>query len=87
MSNVSSSAGKPGILARFKRVRSSGAGWTAQCPAHEDHNPSLSVHQRDGKLLIHCHRGCPPEKVVSAVGLTMADLFLDPRGHGVAAAT
>ena len=46
------------------------------CPAHEDHEPSLSVSQgEDGRVLITCHAGCAPENVVAAVGLTMRDLF------------
>ena len=31
---------------------------TARCPAHEDKNPSLSVSERDGKVLLKCHADC-----------------------------
>jgi len=31
---------------------------TARCPAHEDKNPSLSVSERDGKVLLKCHGPC-----------------------------
>jgi hypothetical protein len=52
-------------------------GW--QCPAHEDHTPSLSVHEgTDGRALLHCHAGCQPEQVAAALGLTMPDLFPEP---------
>ena len=36
---------------------------TARCPAHDDHSPSLSVSERGGKLLVHCHAGCSQEVV------------------------
>src|SRR5262245_31196586 len=47
----------------------------AQCPAHDDRNPSLSITGIEGQLLMHCHAGCPNEDVVSAIKWTMADLF------------
>ena len=30
---------------------------------------------RDGKILLHCHGGCQTEDILSAMGLTMKDLF------------
>ena len=36
---------------------------TARCPAHDDRHPSLSITERDGKLLVHCHAGCSQEAV------------------------
>jgi len=48
------------------------------CPAHNDPNPSLSVHEAaDGKVLLKCFAGCTAEAVVDALGLKMADLFTD----------
>jgi AAA domain-containing protein len=47
----------------------------AQCPAHDDHNPSLSLTGIDGYVLVCCHAGCPTEAVVAALNLQMADLF------------
>jgi len=58
--------------------RQSGGSWAARCPAHEDHNPSLSVRQIEGQALVHCHADCPTEDVVAALGLTMSDLFDEP---------
>ena len=57
--------------------------WIARCPAHDDHSPSLSIKELDGgRVLIHCHAGCPPESVVSSVGLYMGDLCPDdPTKH------
>jgi len=47
------------------------------CPAHEDRTPSLSVTERDGKVLVHCFAGCAPEDVIGALGLTWSDLVGD----------
>jgi len=53
---------------------------TAQCPAHEDRNPSLAVTGIEGQVLVHDHGGCHIEDVLAAVNLTMADLFDEPKG-------
>jgi putative DNA primase/helicase len=64
------------ILSRLKNVHQCGDGWTARCPAHDDQKPSLSVSVGDdGRVLIHCHRGCPPERIVQMLGLKLSDLF------------
>jgi putative DNA primase/helicase len=71
-------------LARLKGVRRNGSGWQALCPAHEDRNPSLSVHERDGRILLFCHAGCTPEAVCSALGIELCELFTDatPQSSG-----
>lgn len=53
---------------------------TAQCPAHDDHNPSLSVTDHPNGALIHCHAGCETEDVLGELGLTKRDLYDDPKG-------
>jgi hypothetical protein len=60
-----------------RRYRHSGDQVDAQCPAHDDHSPSLSVRwSRDtGKVLIRCHQGCSADDVIVALGLTWAELF------------
>lgn len=68
------------LLSRLEKVRSSGSGWTARCPAHDDDTPSLSVSVgRDGRTLVKCHGGsaCTAAEVAAAVGLTLRDLFDD----------
>lgn len=54
--------------------------WVAQCPAHEDNQPSLSIRQVEGQALLRCHAGCDTPDVVAELGLTMRDLFDEPRG-------
>lgn len=65
------------VLSRLDHVRKlSTPGWSARCPAHHDRHPSLSIGVgKDGRVLCHCHAGCPPQRVVEALGLTMTDLF------------
>jgi hypothetical protein len=64
------------VLSRLERVRRSGGGWEARCPAHEDRSPSLSVRVGDdGRVLVYCHAGCRTEDVVAAIGLSRRDLF------------
>ena len=58
------------------RYRRSGSGWQAQCPAHEDRTPSLSVREgSDGRALVHCFAGCETQEILRALGLEFRDLF------------
>ena len=66
------------LLAHLAGVSRSGEGWTARCPAHDDHHRSLSVHHRDGKWLIKCHAGCDWQGIIAALGLSASDLFETP---------
>ncbi len=61
-----------------------GAGWCCRCPAHDDRNPSLSIHAGDdGRALVNCHAGCAVDAVCGAIGLRPADLFTpDPSRLG-----
>jgi hypothetical protein len=64
------------ILARLANVKETASGWTACCPGHEDRQASLSVSEGDeGRVLLHCHAGCPLETIVSGLGIAQADLF------------
>jgi len=54
-------------IATELRGRRSGAGWVARCPAHDDGNPSLSIGERDGKILVHCFSGCLQADVIAAL--------------------
>ena len=66
------------LLARLKQVRENGTqSWVACCPAHDDHNPSMSVTAKDGKILLHCHAGCTAEDICAALGIEVRDLFED----------
>ena len=54
--------------------------FTARCPAHDDHAPSLAVGVgADGRALLWCHAGCSARDVVAALDLAWPALF--PPGH------
>jgi len=67
------------ILAWLKNARRNANGWHALCPAHADKNPSLSIHLRDERILLHCHAGCTQEAVLAALRIEARELFLDAR--------
>lgn len=54
--------------------------WTAQCPAHEDRNASLSIDVGDDeRVLVCCHAGCETDDILRALGLETRDLFANRR--------
>lgn len=53
---------------------------SAQCPAHEDRDPSLSLTRIEGSVLVHCHGGCDTDDVLAALGMTKGDLYDEPAG-------
>lgn len=58
-----------------------GGGYSFQCPAHMDEQPSLSVTEGDeGQVLLYCFAGCSTQEVISALDLEWADLF-DTQGR------
>lgn len=75
------------LLSRLDKVRRTGPGrWVACCPAHEDRRASLAVRELDDRVLAHCFAGCTVHEVVSAVGLSLSDLFpekLSNEAHAV----
>ena len=67
------------LLGRVREVRRTQRNqWSALCPAHDDHEPSLSITEKAGRVLLHCFGGCAASDVLAAIGLTFADLA--PRG-------
>jgi 5S rRNA maturation endonuclease (ribonuclease M5) len=64
------------LRARGKKVRETRSGQaSAQCPAHDDHNPSLSITRIEGSALVYCHSGCNNGDIMSALDLSLSDLF------------
>jgi hypothetical protein len=58
-------------------AKRSGDGWKANCPAHEDLTPSLSIREgADGRALIKCHAGCQTNDILAAIDLKPRDLFV-----------
>lgn len=53
-------------------------GYICHCPAHDDKNPSLSVTEKNDKILFHCFAGCSQEQVIDqlkAKGLWPSAVF------------
>ena len=70
------------LLSRLEGVKETSSGkWKAQCPAHSDRTPSLSVTEKSGKVLVHCYAGCAAAEIVDAVDLSLSDLFDKPLDH------
>src|SRR5690242_15444031 len=72
------------VLGLFDQVKTSGNGWKVHCPGpvHQrgDRHESLQIAEGyDGRVILHCMAGCATEDVVSALGLSMGDLFEKPR--------
>lgn len=60
------------------RTQRAPGGWTAQCPAHDDRNPSMSLGTgKDGRALIHCHAGCSIVDILNALELPTGAIFTD----------
>jgi putative DNA primase/helicase len=55
-------------IAKALGGRKAGGGWTARCPAHDDHTPSLSIRDaEENKVLVRCHAGCDQERLIAAL--------------------
>ena len=72
------------ILSRLHKVRATTRdSWIACCPAHEDHNPSMSIRliPGDGRILMHCFAGCSIDEILDALGCEMSEIMppIEPR--------
>jgi hypothetical protein len=64
------------FLDKLDGVQAYAGGYKAICPAHEDQHASLGITEgEDNTILVQCYAGCRTDDVVSAMELTMADLF------------
>jgi hypothetical protein len=78
LSNASAPVRK--VVESLDDVKVTESGWSALCPVHDDHNPSLSVAEgSDGQVLLFCHAGCDVLDVAQALGMEMRDLFVRRR--------
>ncbi len=71
------------LIDRLDCVRETGYGkYVARCPAHDDKSPSLAIKEcGDGRILLHCFSLCETEDVLSALGLTFADVMPERVGE------
>lgn len=61
-------------LASMLRARKCHGYWIARCVAHEDRAPSLSIREREGKVVLHCFAGCRAVDILRVLNLTWKDL-------------
>ena len=55
-------------MARALGGHRAGSGWLAFCPAHpNEQTPALSLSDKGGAVLVHCHAGCCQEAVLEAL--------------------
>ena len=68
------------ILSKLQKVKKlKDNQWQARCPRHGDDNPSLTITNDSGKILIHCHAGCSFNEIVAALGMEIKDFFPEQR--------
>lgn len=69
------------IHSGINNVKMHGGSCMGLCPAHNDHDPSLSIGlSTDGnRILLHCFAGCTTEAILSAAGLQKSDLYIGPK--------
>ncbi|MCE9531476.1 MAG: toprim domain-containing protein [Planctomycetes bacterium] len=70
------------LAARLYNFNGDGETFSALCPGHADGKPSLAIRQlANGRILLHCHAGCKPEEVLSAINLDFSHLY--PSGYAL----
>jgi len=64
------------LAAMIPSAKRRGARWDALCPAHDDTRPSLTFHDdaARGRVGLLCRRGCGPDAIAAALGLSLAEL-------------
>lgn len=68
-----------GEVTGYQPPREGGA-W--RCPAHDDRNPSMTVSNGDGRVLVNCHsQRCSFGEIRDALGLADRDFFDEPQGR------
>jgi hypothetical protein len=56
-----------GLAHALGGAKRDGRGYRCRCPAHDDHDPSLSIVERGGKVLLKCRAGCAQDAVIDAL--------------------
>jgi hypothetical protein len=73
------------LVRRLEGVKIVGDGrYEARCPSHDDAVASLSLTQAEGKVLVCCHAGCTANAIMTAIRLSVSDLFDKPANPALA---
>lgn len=63
------------VISKFQGVkRNKENSYQCKCPIHNDQKASLTISEKDGKILLHCHAGCDPNDILTGVGISFQDL-------------
>lgn len=63
------------VLSHFEGVhKNNSSSYQCKCPVHGDKKASLTISEKDDKILMCCHASCETQDILNAVGLTFADL-------------
>jgi CheY-like chemotaxis protein len=66
------------ILNHLDKVKKTASGYIACCPVHNDKNPSMSVTEKDGVVLMHCFScGANGLDVANSLQISPSALFTD----------
>ena len=68
------------VLSRLNGVKGGDGQWSARCPCrNDDNNPSLSIAEENGRILMHCHRGsgCDVFKICESIGIKVGEIMPD----------
>jgi CheY-like chemotaxis protein len=66
------------ILNHLDKVKKTPSGYIACCPVHDDRNPSMSVTEKDGVVLMHCFScGANGLDVANSLQISPSALFTD----------
>ena len=59
--------------------------YMALCPAHDDHNPSLSIglSPDSERIRLHCYAGCEAKDILNSVGLSIKNLYVKEKGSDI----
>lgn len=70
------------VAMRCISAREQGDGWQCTCPAHDDTHASLSVQDGERGVVLYCHAGCEFSNILSALGLSPAEVFVNSAHAG-----
>lgn len=64
------------IVKNLHNVKKSRGGYTCKCPSHDDKMNSLSLSEKDDRILVKCFAGCSIQDILDKMGLSIKDLFI-----------
>jgi len=58
------------VLSQLEGVKKISNGWTAKCPCHDDKHQSLSVAEKDDRIMLYCHAGCSFNDIIKTLNIS-----------------